>query len=55
MVAFIKYSSFGLDHVILNEKGELCAEGKDVAVCFDFNTNKTFIIPDELREVMERY
>lgn len=54
-VAFIKNSSFGLDHVILNEKGELCAEGRDVAVCYDFNTNETFRIPDELREVMERY
>ena len=54
-VAFIKNSSFGLDHVILNEKGELCAEGRDVAVCYDFNLNETFRIPEELREVMQRY
>lgn len=54
-VAFIKNSSFGLEHVILNEKGELCAEGKDVAVCYDFNTNETFRIPDGLRELMGRY
>ena len=54
-VAFIKNSSFGLDHVILNEKGEVCAEGRDVAVCYDFNLNKTFRIPEELREVMQRY
>ena len=54
-VAFLKNSSFGLDHVILNEKGELCAEGRDVAVCYDFNLNETFRIPEELREVMQRY
>ena len=54
-VAFIKNSSFGLDHVILNEKGEVCAEGRDVAVCYDFNLNETFRIPEELREVMQRY
>ena len=54
-VAFIKNSSFGLDHVILNEKGELCAEGRDIAVCYDFNLNETFRIPEELREVMQRY
>ena len=54
-VAFLKNSSFGLDHVILNEKGEVCAEGRDVAVCYDFNLNETFRIPEELREVMQRY
>lgn len=54
-VSFVKNSSFGLEHVILNEKGELCAEGRDVAVCYDFNINATFRIPDELREVMARY
>lgn len=54
-VAFIKNTSFGLDHVILNEKGELCAEGHDVAVCFDFNTNETFKISEGLRETMNQY
>lgn len=54
-VSFVKNSSFGLEHVILNEKGELCAEGRDVAVCYDFNIDETFRIPDELREVMSRY
>lgn len=54
-VAFIKNTSFGLEHVILNENGELCAEGHDIAVCFDFNTNTTFRIPEELRKIMLRY
>ena len=47
---FIGNTSFGLIHVIVNEKGEVCAEGKDVVVCFDFEENKTFPVPDWLRK-----
>jgi len=54
-LAFIKNSSFGLDHIILNEDMEVCAEGRDVAVCFDFNLNKTYTIPENLREIMKMY
>jgi len=54
-LAFIKNSSFGLDHLILNEKMEICAEGRDVAVCFDFNKEETYKIPEELRELMMKY
>lgn len=54
-LAYLKNSSFGIDHLILNEKGEICAEGRDVAVCYDFNENSTYSIPPELREVMNRY
>ncbi len=54
-LAFIKNSSFGLDHLILNKKMEICAEGRDVAVCFDFNKDETYTIPDELRELMMKY
>lgn len=54
-LAFIKNSSFGVDHIILNEKGEICAEGKDVAVCFDFNKNETYRIPNDLREIMSKF
>ena len=54
-LAFIKNSSFGLDHLILNEDMEICAEGRDVAVCYDFNINKTYSIPDVLREIMKKY
>lgn len=48
-LAFLGNTSFGLDHIILNEEGETCAIGRDVAVCYDFNKNETFRIPDELR------
>jgi len=54
-VAFVKNSSFGLYHELYNHNGVLCAEGNDVAVCFDFNTDTTFQITEELREIMKRY
>lgn len=54
-VAFLKNSSFGIDHIILNEEGEICARGHDVAACFDFNRNSTFSIPDDLREKLNLY
>lgn len=47
---YIGNTSFGLKHIILNENGELCAEGNDVIVCFDFDKNETFPVPDWLRE-----
>jgi len=54
-LAFIKNSSFGLDHLILNEKMEVCAEGRDVAVFFDFNLSETYSIPEDLRGIMNNY
>ncbi len=54
-VEFIKNSSFGLYHRLYNDDGVLCAEGHDVAVCFDFNINKTFKVNDELQKIMECY
>lgn len=47
--------SFTLKHIILNEQDEICAEGKDVVVCYDFEKNKTFSIPPELREIIARF
>lgn len=54
-LAYLKNSSFALDHLILNENNEICAEGRDVAVCFDFNTEETYRIPEDLREIMNKY
>ena len=54
-LAYIKNSSFGLDHLILNEDMEVCAEGRDVAVYYDFNSDETYSIPEELRKVMNNY
>lgn len=52
---FVKNTSFGLYHRLYNDAGVLCAEGHDVAVCFDFNKNKTFAITEELRAAMRQY
>lgn len=52
---FIGNKSFGLKHVILNENGDVCAEGNDVVVCFDFDKNETFPVPDWMREKISEY
>ena len=52
---FIKNSSFGLKHLILDEANEVCAEGKDVVVCYDFDKDKTFKIPEDLREKLSEF
>ncbi|MDT0678428.1 acyl-CoA thioesterase [Autumnicola musiva] len=52
---FMKNTSFGLRHLVLNSENEICAEGKDVVVGYDFEKNKTFRIPDELREILRKF
>ena len=52
---FIKNSSFGLKHLILDEANEICAEGKDVVVCYDFDKDKPFQIPQDLREKLSEF
>lgn len=54
-IDFIKNSSFGLKHLILNEVDELCAEGKDVVVCYDFEKDETFRIPEDLRQQLSEF
>ena len=51
---FIKNTSFGLHHQILNEKGEVAAEAKDVLVMFDFMKNEKVAIPEEIRSGIEK-
>lgn len=36
---FMKNTSFGIHHQVLNEQGEVVAEAHDVIVNFDFNKN----------------
>ena len=54
-VAFVKNSSFGLHHQLFDAQDNLCAESHDVAVCYDFNTEQSIRIPEELRALMEPY
>lgn len=53
-VEFIKTTSIGLHHRILNGKNELSAEAHDVIVLYDFAKNEKVPIPSELREAMEK-
>ena len=50
---FIKNTSFGLKHQILNENGEIAAEANDVMVLFDFIRNEKVEFPAELRQQIE--
>jgi len=52
---FIGNKSFGLKHIILNEDDEVCAEGIDVVVCFDFEVKKTISIPKWMREKISEF
>jgi acyl-CoA thioester hydrolase len=52
---FIKNSSFGLKHLILNTANEVCAVGKDVVVCYDFEKDETFRIPEDLRKRLSKF
>jgi acyl-CoA thioester hydrolase len=49
-VDFIKNSSMGIHHQILNDQKELAAEAQDIIVLYDFNTHKTVTIPEEWRK-----
>ncbi len=52
-VEFIKNSSMGIHHQIINDKQELAAEAHDVIVLYNFSLNQTVVIPDDLRKGIE--
>jgi len=52
-VDFIKTTSVGIQHRILNDKKELAAEAQDVIVLYDFGKNEKVIISSELRKTIE--
>jgi acyl-CoA thioester hydrolase len=54
-VAYVKNSSFAIEHIILNAEGVVFVQAKDVAVCFDFNTAKTFAVSQKIRTFMANY
>ena len=53
-IEFIKTTSFGIHHHILNEQNELAAEAHDVIVTYDFNKNEKVPVSDHFREAVER-
>lgn len=50
-VSFVRNTSFGISHQLLNTAGELCAEGEDVIVMFDFKTNSKIPVPEAFRSL----
>lgn len=50
---FIRHTSFGLHHQILNENGEVAAEAHDVVVMYDFSRGEKMELPASLRSAME--
>lgn len=52
-VKFIKNTSFGLTHIVLNEKNEVCAISDDIIVMYDFNKNEKIRVSDWMRKKIE--
>lgn len=52
-IEFIKNTSFGIHHRLINDKDEMVAEAHDVMVMFDFASNEKVPFPKELRERIE--
>ncbi len=52
-ITFIKNTSFGIHHRIINEQGQVCAEANDVIVYFDFNKNEKAPVPALFRQKVE--
>ena len=52
-IEFIKNTSFGIHHHILNAQGHVAAEAHDVIVMFDFNKNEKVPVPEEFRKLVE--
>lgn len=53
-VEFIKNTSFGIHHHLVNDKDEVVAEADDVMVMFDFVSNENVSFPQEVRERIEK-
>lgn len=49
-VGMVKTTSFSIEHVLLNDKGEIVAEAEDIVVFFDFIKNEKEPIPLFLRD-----
>ncbi len=52
-VEFIRNSSFGLYHQIINSEGGSAAEARDVMVMFDFNQNHKISFPEIFKKKIE--
>jgi acyl-CoA thioester hydrolase len=53
-VDFIKNTSFGLTHLIMNDAGEVAGYGQDIVVLYDYNANHKISIPADIRNSMQK-
>ena len=53
-VDFIKTTSFGIHHIIVDHAGDIAAEAEDVIVMFDFNTGAKIPFPPDMRSAVEK-
>jgi len=51
---FMKTTSFGIHHRILNELSEVCAEAHDVIVNYDFNINQKTLLQHAFIAAVEK-
>lgn len=52
-VDFIKNTSFGIHHIIVDHAGDVAAEAEDVIVMYDFNAGSKIQFPVDLRRKVE--
>jgi len=53
-VDFIKNTSFGISHRLVNENQEIVAEALDIIVMFDFTQNEKVTFPNPLKEIISK-
>lgn len=53
-VNYIKNTSFGIFHQLLDDNNTIVAEAQDVIVMYDFNINEKIQIPSDLKEKIEQ-
>ena len=53
-IEFIKTTSFGIHHRILNAQHEIAAEAHDVIVTYDFNKNEKVPVSTQFRQSVEK-
>lgn len=51
---FIKTTSFGFEHQLINHEGQVVAKAHDIMVMYDFNKNEKIPFPAEIKQFIEQ-
>lgn len=54
-VTFMKNSSFGIEHIMVNDQDEITAVGNDVIVYYNFKQNEKVVMDEDFRSKLEAY